>query len=272
MTNPTSGNWVLVASWAMFTFAAFRVIQMHHQFLLGRILWTGFISFGIGLAIYYSLWTKQQPKTVAGGIAVPSVVPVVKIMPFDPPYPMGTVIAGIRFEPGTFDVRFFLPVKGASVKNVDLTIRLVNTSGQILAIQALATTFPGITIIPIVGPPGGGSLDSAQIRDESGKVSTVPVGSASSLGTFVKLTDTWHIHCAELFINTMPEFVLMVSRPDSAKMIEGFFMDLSYEYDIAGETRKANLGGFMKFDELGGERRFAPEGQFALLRDKSCHP
>lgn len=55
-------------------------------------------------------------------------------MPSDPPYPPDTVVAGIKFRPGTLDIRLYLSVSDSSIRSCDFNITLINTTGQILGI------------------------------------------------------------------------------------------------------------------------------------------
>jgi len=187
----------------------------------------------------------------------PEILTSYKIMPFDPPYAPGTVVAGIQFRPRTLDVRFYLSVDHVSAKNIDLKIQLVNTSGQILAIQAMAqeTSLPGITVVPVTSVAG---IDSVQVT-QGGKTSTVPLGGVSSLGNLEQDSDTWRIHCDELLEGTTTEFVLMVSRPYRTAMIEGFRVDGTYNFDADGKPKTTKLEVITKFDDSG--KPYAPSQQ-----------
>jgi hypothetical protein len=186
------------------------------------------------------------------------VVPVTsfawRIMPFDPPYAIGTVIAGIPFEKWTLDARLYLHVAHARVKNLDFTIALINTSGQILGIPAVAqlTEFPSMTIVPVTsGPyiPGSMTFNG----------NTVALGSKDPSGEFRVIANAWRIHCTELLENTTPEFVLMVRRPYRTKMIEGFIVQGSYSHDAGDETKTSKFIGITMFDDLGNPRQPTPQ-------------
>jgi hypothetical protein len=172
-------------------------------------------------------------------------------MPFDPPYPTGTVIAGIQFKPRMLDVRFFLSISQAPIKNLELTIQLINTSGQLLSIQALGQLSPltGVTVVPVLDGPNS-RINSVQVTD--GKTnSTIPLGAATPLGTLEERSDSWRIHCNELLQNAMEEFVLMVDQPYRTKMIEGFLVNSTYDYSTASGSKTGKLWNVTKFDDSG---------------------
>jgi hypothetical protein len=186
----------------------------------------------------------------------PVVTPAYAVMPLDPPYPANTVVAGINFEPRTFDVRLFLSINHAPIKNLDMKIWLINTSGQQLSVLALTqrTTFPNITITPVLN--NNGSPPNSITVVGGAKGSTVPLGATSSLGTLEKYSATWRIHCDALLADVAPEFVLMVTRPHRTKMIEGFMVRGSYEYQATGKGKTAKLENITEFDDSG--KPYAP--------------
>jgi hypothetical protein len=171
-------------------------------------------------------------------ITRPIVSVAYRILPFDLPYPPGTTIAGIEFKPRKLDVRLQLKVQGAPVRNCELDILLINTSGQLLAIDAVGqlTRFPQITIFPELGGRGAG--DGVVVRNDDGSWSRVPVGSESPQGgKFVMHSARWRVHADSMLADTAPEFVLMVDKPYRTKMIEGFLTVLSYEFGAATEPQ-----------------------------------
>ncbi len=178
-----------------------------------------------------------------------------RIMPFDPPYPLGTVIAGMQFDPKTVDVRLFLKVEDARIKNVDLTITLIETSGQMLGIRDVGqlTRFAGMSFTAVTGVPAKGS-DSITIIG-SNKV-TIPRGGTSPEGSLhFSSSERWRIHCTELLEKTTPEFVFMVDRPYRASMIEGFKLTGTYDFDGG----KGTINEVVVFSEKGDPRSPTPE-------------
>jgi hypothetical protein len=182
-----------------------------------------------------------------------AITPIYTIMPFDPPYAPDTVVAGIKFIPGTFDVRLSLSLTGPSVSNIDFTILLVNTAGQrLLSILDIAqqTRFPNITFVPVTSgnvifPPAG------TLVNPGGSNSTMPIGGTSSQGRLIKSSSMWRIHCDSLLEGLTPDFVLMVTRPGGAKMIEGFLIRGTYEYKRAQQTKVGTFERIVEFDDSG---------------------
>jgi hypothetical protein len=144
-------------------------------------------------------------------------------------------------------------IERARVKNLDLTITLINTSGQMLSIYAVAqrTSFPWMTVVPVTGGPR--VADSITVIGSSNSV-TVPLGARGPSGTMGIRSSKWRVHCTELLENTTPEFVLMVDRPYRTKMIEGFIVQGSYDYDVGGETKTQRIGKGVMFDDYGYPR------------------
>lgn len=196
-------------------------------------------------AVIWGFFVFTNPK------AVPAITPKVeahfRLMPFKPPYPDGTVIAGIRFERNTFDVRLYLRVVHARVRDLDCVVTLINTSGQLLGIIDVAqlTTFPGMTIVPVSSQS---PLPHFIERTSSNEVS-VPVGSSVPSGRLSRISSVWRIHCKERLEETTAEYVLMVSRPYRTKMIEGFVLRMRYTDGAGAETKEEWF--FVKFDDSG---------------------
>jgi len=183
-------------------------------------------------------YDKQHPLIVQ-----PRLVPWFKLMPFDPPYATGTAVAGIKFEPNTFDVRVRLAVTRASIEKLDMRIRLINTSGEMLTVRGMAqeTTYHGMTISPL----NMALIDPVTMifRDQAGKAATVPGDIA---------TDAWRVTCPELIEDSTVAFVLMVDRPARTKMIEGFILGAYYTYQTAdGEKGRRREMWYVKFDGSG---------------------
>jgi hypothetical protein len=191
---------------------------------------------------------EAEPKIEP--LLAPMVSPSYKVMPSDPPYAPNTIIGGVEFKPHTLDVRLYLGIKNAPIKNLNLKIKLINTSGQLLFIQKLGqvTTIPDVVIVPVLG--GKKEISSVQVTQDE-KTSTLPLGGTSPSVSLNEVTDTWLIRCNDLLVDSTPQFVLMVTKPLRTKMIEGFTLTGSYDYNVYGRVKTANLSNTIKFDDKG---------------------
>src|SRR5208283_4187667 len=130
-----------------------------HRSIVFRSAWVAahvLLIGGLGSYGTHKQYRREHPVMVKPreGPAESAIIPLYKVMPFDPPYAPGTEVAGIRFDPHTLDVRLYLSVHRTHIKNLDMSIKLINTSPEELVILALKqrTAFPGMTIAPDITP------------------------------------------------------------------------------------------------------------------------
>jgi len=232
----------------------------------------GLVFWGLGIWI-----TPTPPQPPPPKILTAVLEPSYKVMPSDPPYAKGTTIAGVKFEPRMLDVRLFLRAEHGTVKNSDVFVRLVNMSGQMLTIDALAqvTQIPRVTILPVGTPP---VLSITAIGPDG--PTTIPMGATGPFGTLTTKYALWRIHADEILDGSQLEFFLMVSRPYVNKpyrtrMIQGFFTTVVMPTEIDGKPKHHIQEQVLMFDDRGQNREVTSEelenigSRYSLIRKPS---
>ena len=195
-------------------------------------------------------WAFVRRDAVPKEIPDPIIGVDYHVMPSDPPYPPDTVVAGIKFLPGTQDVRLYLSVSRNAIKSCDLNITVINTTGQILGIYDIRQRSESPTIVATQYDMA--AIPSIQVAGRGQGAQTVPLGGSSAIGSLESHAAGWRIKCGEIPENTKAELVIMASRPyKKPRMIEGFILDGSYGYDNGHGVKHSKLYMMTKFDSVG---------------------